>query len=73
MKKLLIIVVVFTGLNAQITIKECIQLGKDINNDAKIDSMTDNMEKYVKNDCDSRIGEPTREKRVQEIKDAFKK
>ena len=63
------------GLNAQITVQECTQLSKKINDTAYIDTMMENMNSYVENDCDSRIGEPTREKRlkeIEELKNAFK-
>lgn len=74
MKKIIFALALITmGLNAQITVQECAQLSKKINDTAFIDEMSKNMQKFVENDCDSRMGEPTREKRINEIRDAFKK
>ena len=56
----------------QISIAECKLIGKKINLDIFIDEMMDNMTKYAENDCDSRIGEPTRKERLKEIQDIKK-
>ena len=55
----------------QITIAACKGLGKFINSTNDMNEMSKAMSEYVSNDCDSRIGEPTRAKRLQEIRDAF--
>ncbi len=74
MKKIILVLVLITmGANAQITVKECEQLSKKINDNAYIDQMSENMQKFSSNDCDRRMGEPTREKRVNEIREAFRK
>ena len=54
-----------------ITVTECEELSKIINSTSDMTKMNNAMSKFVANDCDRRMGEPTREKRVQEIKDTF--
>jgi len=56
-----------------ITVTECEELSKIINSTSDMTKMNNAMSKFVANDCDSRMGESTREKRVNEIRDAFKK
>jgi len=71
MKKILIVAIMTMGLNAQITVKECKALELAINY-GSINKMSQNMSKFVANDCDSRMGESTNKQRVQEIRDIFK-
>ena len=53
-----------------ITVTECEELSKIINSTSDMTKMSNAMKKFVANDCDRRMGEPTRKKRVQEIRDA---
>jgi len=71
MRKILLLAITAISLNAQITLKECEILERAINY-GSINKMSQNMSKFVANDCDSRMGESTREQRVQKIRDIFK-
>ncbi len=73
MKKIILSLILLTGLSNAITVDECKELSKIINSTSDSTRMMDAMSKYASNDCDRRIGEPTREKRINEIRDAFKK
>lgn len=57
-----------------ITISECVRLREFINSPAYAgtEAQSKAMNKYSSNDCSSIEGEPTREKRLQEIRDAYK-
>ncbi len=70
MKKIILALILLTGLSNAITVTECEELSKIINSTSDMTKMSNAMSKFVANDCDRRMGEPTRKKRVQEIRDA---
>jgi len=71
MKKITFALILLTGFSNAITVNECKELSQVINSTSDSTIMMNAMSKYASSDCDSRIGESTREKRVQEIRDAF--
>ena len=74
MKKIILALILLTGLSNAITVSECEELSRIINNPySSSDKMMKAMDKFASSNCDSRMSEPTREKRVQEIRDAFNK
>ena len=57
--------------STNISISECKELSRIINTTSDMERMSKAMMKFSSNNCDRRMGEPTREKRVQEIRDAI--